>query len=183
MFETLPRILLGLLTGFLFGFLLQKGGVSDRRVIRGQFLLRDFTVMKVMMTAVLVGGIGVYALKAMGLANLAVKPAQMGAIAIGAAIFGVGMVVLGYCPGTAVAAAGEGKRDAWAGMLGMLIGAFVFVEVYPWLKGTVLQWADLGKVTLPDLTGLPPAGWFAILLLVTVPFFVWLDWRRPVVRQ
>ena len=56
MFETLPRILLGLLTGFLFGFLLQKSRVSDRRVIVGQFLLRDFTVMKVMLTAIIVGG-------------------------------------------------------------------------------------------------------------------------------
>ena len=40
MFEPLPRLLLGLFTGFLFGVLLQKGRVAKYRVIVGQFLLR-----------------------------------------------------------------------------------------------------------------------------------------------
>ncbi|MCX7605470.1 MAG: hypothetical protein N2036_15460, partial [Bryobacteraceae bacterium] len=83
MFDTLPRILLGLLTGFLFGFFLQKGRVSDRRVILGQFLLRDFTVMKIMMTAILVGGIGVYAMLAAGWVQLSIKPAHLATIVLG----------------------------------------------------------------------------------------------------
>ena len=88
--DPLAKLLLGLLTGFLFGFFLQKGHVSKFPVIVGQFLLRDFTVLKVMLTAIVVGGVGVYALHGMGLAGLHVKPAQLAAIALGGLVFEIG---------------------------------------------------------------------------------------------
>lgn len=177
MFETLPRILLGLLTGFLFGFLLQKGRVSDRRVIVGQFLLRDFTVMKVMLTAIVVGGAGVYAMHAAGLTKLFVKPAQLVAIPVGGLIFGVGMVLLGYCPGTAVAAAGEGKRDAWFGLAGMIAAAAVYAEFSGLFASTVQKWSNLGPVTLPELTGVPAWAWFVAIAIAAASFFRWLEGR------
>ncbi len=157
------RLLLGILTGFAFGILLQKGQVTKYPVIVGQFLLRDFTVLKTMLTAVVVGGIGVYILKAMGLASLHVKPAQLVAVGGGGVIFGVGMVILGYCPGTGVAAAAEGRGDAIAGVGGMLAGAGVFAEVYAFFSRTVLTWLDLGPITLPQLTGISAWGIFAVL--------------------
>lgn len=177
MFDSLPRLLLGLLTGFLFGFFLQKGRVSDRRVIVSQFLLRDFTVMKVMMTAILVGGIGVYAMLAAGWVQLSVKPAHLLSIFVGALFFGPAMVFLGYCPGTAVAAAGEGKRDAWWGLLGMTLGAAVYSEFDVACTRALRAPLDLGPVTLPQLTGVPAAVWFAALVLFAWLFFRWLDRR------
>lgn len=178
MFDTLPRILLGLLTGFLFGFFLQKGRVSDRRVILGQFLLRDFTVMKIMMTAILVGGIGAYAMLAAGWIQLSIKPAHLVSIILGGLIFGPAMVFLGYCPGTAVAAAGEGKRDAWWGVLGMALGAAVYAE-FDTSCARLRSIVDLGQATLPQLTGIPAPVWFAGLLVFAVLFFRWIDSRRP----
>lgn len=178
MFEPLPRLLLGLFTGFLFGFILQKGRVSDRRVIVSQFLLRDFTVMKVMMTAILVGGAGVYAMLAAGWIQLSVKPAHLLAVVAGALIFGPAMVLLGYCPGTAVAAAGEGKRDAWWGLFGMALGAAVYAEFDVVCTRMLRAPVDLGRVTLPQLTGMPPVAWFALLALFAVLFFRWLDRRE-----
>lgn len=177
MFEPMPRLLLGLLTGFLFGFFLQKGRVSDRRVIVGQFLLRDFTVMKVMMTAILVGGIGVYAMLSAGWVQLSVKPAHLLSIVTGALIFGPAMVFLGYCPGTAVAAAGEGKRDAWWGVLGMTLGAAAYAEFDTACTRTLRAPVDLGNVTLPQMTGVPAAAWFALLAVFAVMFFRWLERR------
>lgn len=178
MFETLPRILLGLVTGFLFGFLLQKGRVSDRKVIVGQFLLRDFTVMKVMLTAIVVGGAGVYAMHAAGLTRLFVKPAQLAAIVVGGLIFGVGMVLLGYCPGTAVAAAGEGKHDAWWGLAGMTAAAAVYAELAAGFSKNILTWADLGPVTLPGLTGVSAWVWLGALAVGAAAFFRWLERRQ-----
>jgi hypothetical protein len=178
MFEPLPRLLLGLLTGFLFGFLLQKGRVSKAAVIRRQFTFQDFTMMRVMLTAVLVGGAGVYALRALGLATLHPKPAQLAAVPLGGLILGVGLVVLGYCPGTCLAAAGEGKRNAWFGVLGMMLGVVVFAAVFPALKAGLLSWRNLGPVTLPELTGIPAAAWFALLAAGCLFLFRWLD-RRP----
>jgi uncharacterized protein len=161
--DTPGKLLLGLLTGFLFGLLLQKGHVTKYPVIVGQFLLRDFTVLKTMLTAIVVGGAGVYTLRALGVATLHVKPAQLASVAIGGAVFGVGMVVLGYCPGTGVAAAAEGRRDAQFGVAGMLCGAVLFAELYAAFSKTLLTWFDLGPVTLPELTGVPVWLIFAAL--------------------
>ncbi len=178
MFDPLPRMLLGLLTGFLFGFFLQKGRVSDRRVIVGQFLLRDFTVMKIMMTAILVGGIGAYTMLAAGWIQLSIKPAHLVSIVLGGLLFGPAMVLLGYCPGTAVAAAGEGKRDALWGLAGMTLGAAAYSELDA-SCARLRSLVDLGQATLPQLTGIPAHVWFAALLVFALLFFRWIDSRRP----
>ncbi len=177
MTESPSTLLLGLLTGFLFGFVLQKGHVTKFPVIVGQFLLRDFTVLKTMLTAIVVGGIGVYTLKALGLASLHVKPAQLAAVAAGGLVFGVGMALLGYCPGTGVAAAAEGNRDALFGVLGMLVGALLFAEVYAALGRTLMKWYDLGPLTLPAVTGLPAWTIFAALAAGALLLFRFLERR------
>lgn len=171
MAEPLSKLLLGLLTGFLFGFFLQKGSVTKREVIVGQFRLRDFTVMKTMLTAIIVGGAGVYVLRAMGFAQLHPKPAQLGAVIAGGLIFGAGMVILGYCPGTGVAAAAEGKKDALFGVLGMMAGALIFAEIYAPLQTSLMKVWDLGTVTLPEMTGAPAWVFFAVLAAVAVLLF------------
>lgn len=159
MFDSPDKLLLGLATGVVFGFLLQKGRVAKFPVIVGQFLLKDWTVVKIMGTAVVVGAAGVFALVAAGQASLHVKPLLLGGVLLGGVLFGVGMAVLGYCPGTTVAACGEGRRDAMAGVLGMFAGALAFVAAWPALQPVIKGLGDEGKVTLPDLTGTSPWLW------------------------
>jgi hypothetical protein len=175
MADPVNKLALGLLTGFLFGFLLQKGHVTKYPVIVGQFLLRDFTVLKTMLTAVLVGGIGVYLLKALGLATLHVKPAQLIAVSTGGLIFGVGMVVLGYCPGTGVAAAAEGRIDALCGVAGMLLGALFYAGGFAFFSTNILTWFDLGPATLPQLLTIPAWAIFSALTLGVALLFRHLD--------
>jgi uncharacterized membrane protein YedE/YeeE len=163
MFDSPDELLLGLATGVAFGILLQKGRVAKFPVIVGQFLLRDWTVAKIMGTAVVVGSAGVFALAAAGRADLHVKPLQLGGVLLGGLLFGVGMTVLGYCPGTTVAACGEGRRDAVAGVLGMFAGALAFVAAWPALQPVIKGLGDGGKVTLPDLTGTSPWVWVGAL--------------------
>lgn len=159
-------LLAGAATGLVFGFLLQRGGVTRFRVIVGQFLLKDFTMLKIMLTAVVVGGVGIYGMRAMGMdVALHVKSAALLGNALGGAIFGVGMALLGYCPGTGVAALGDGSRHAIPGVLGMVFGAAAYAKAYPWMKTHVLSVGALGKETLGTLTGLSPA-WFIGLILV-----------------
>lgn len=165
-FDSPLTLLLGALTGFVFGFLLQKGSVTKFNTIVGQFLLKDFTVVKVMFTAVVVGGIGVYAMLQAGIVEgLHIKNAQIFGNALGGLIFGVGMAILGYCPGTGVAAIGDGAKDAIAGVFGMLAGAALYAEVHPWFKANVLAQWDLGKATFVTTTGLSP-WWFIAALVV-----------------
>jgi uncharacterized protein len=159
MFDPPVRLLLGLLTGIAFGFLLQKGRAAKFHVIMGQFLLKDWTVVKIMATAVAVGAVGVYVLVQAGVATLHVKPAQFGGVIAGGVLFGIGIALLGYCPGTSVAACGEGRRDAMVGVLGMLFGAGAYVALYPMLRPVIEAGADWGKVTLPQVTHTSPWLW------------------------
>lgn len=100
------KILLGLGSGVAFGALLEKGGVARHASIIDQLLLRDAQVATVMGTAVAVGALGVHALQEWGLTELSVKPLQPNGILAGGMMFGAGLALLGYCPGTGVAAAG-----------------------------------------------------------------------------
>lgn len=160
----MSKLVLGLLTGIIFGFLLQKGRAAKFHVIIGQFLLKDWTVVKIMATAVAVGTIGVYALVSMGAATLHIKPALLGGVVLGGILFGAGLAVFGYCPGTSVAASGEGRHDAMVGVLGMLVGAGVYVALYPALQPIINGLADWGKITLPQATNLSPWAWVSGLV-------------------
>lgn len=178
MFDPPERLLLGLLIGIVFGVLLQKGQVAKFSVIVGQFILKDWTVVKIMSTAVVVGSVGVYALVASGHADLHVKPFLFGGVLLGGVCFGVGMAVLGYCPGTGVAACGEGKPDAMIGVLGMFAGAFAFVAMWPALQPVIKGLGDMGKITFPTATDTSPWLWVAGLLIVGVVSLVILSRRE-----
>lgn len=163
----MPQLICGVLFGLVFGFLLQKGGVGKFNVLIGQLLLQDFTVAKIMLTAILVGMIGVFTLHHFGKVKLHFKPTRIGANIIGGLLFGAGFALLGYCPGTAAAALGQGSWDALFGMAGLIAGSWLFAEVSGWSRRTVENWGDLGKVMLPDLLHVPRTA-FAIGLAVTL---------------
>jgi uncharacterized membrane protein YedE/YeeE len=136
-----------------FGALLHKGRLDDQDVILKRLTLDDWRVVKTMGSAVAVGAIGVNYLAKKGLIKKDIKPLNVGGVVAGAALFGAGMSLFGYCPGTSVAAVGAGRKDALAGFLGMLFGAAVFVAAYPKVKPLIEAGGALGKKTLPDLFG------------------------------
>jgi hypothetical protein len=160
----------GLLFGIAFGFLLQKGGATRYDVIIGQLLLQDFTVVKIMLSAVLTGMIGVHAMKSLGWVHLNPKPGSWSQNVIGGLIFGAGFALLGYCPGTIAGAIGNGFLDALAGGLtGILLGSGIFAALYPRLRDGILKAGYYGDVTLSrllkvgDWTVIGPLG--ALLML------------------
>jgi uncharacterized membrane protein YedE/YeeE len=161
-----PALLpLGIVFGFVFGWLLQRARLTDTNVIIAQLRLRDYTLFKVMLTAIIVGGIGVFALHSGGLAAYHIKPANLLAVALGAILFGIGMAIYGYCPGTALAAIGTGSVHALAGAIGMVAGAIAFAFSFDWIKAELLPIAAAGPVRLPELTGIPDLVWFAALVV------------------
>lgn len=178
MFDEPSKLLLGLLTGTVFGFLLQKGRVAKFPVIIGQLLLKDWTVVKIMLTAVAVGSIGVYTLVSLGAAELHVKPAMFGGVLLGGLLFGIGMSVLGYCPGTSVAACGEGSKDAMVGVVGMITGALAYVWLYPRHQPILKSFPDWGKITLPELTSTSPWLWILGLLVLAATSAYIFEKRR-----
>jgi len=146
------QLLIGLCIGIAFGFLLQKGGATTYDVILGQLLFTDFTVVKIMLSAVVVGMIGVHALCSIGLTQLHPKPGSLGSSVLGGLLFGIGFGILGYCPGTVAGAVAQGWLDAFfGGVVGLLLGAGLLAAIYPKLDKAVLRKGDFGDITLPEL--------------------------------
>jgi len=165
----------GFLFGIIFGFLLQKGGVTKYDVIIGQLLLKDFTVLKVMLSAVVTGMIGLHLMKSLGLIQLNPKSGSWGKNAIGGLIFGLGFALLGYCPGTIAGAIGNGYLDALVGGLsGILLGSGLFATAYPRLREGVLAKGYFGNTTLPgvlrvnDWIVIPPLAAIIVLALYLI---------------
>ncbi|MEE4311398.1 MAG: YeeE/YedE thiosulfate transporter family protein [candidate division KSB1 bacterium] len=170
------QLLLGLITGIAFGILLQKGGATDYNVILGQLLLTDFTVLKIMLSAVVTGMFGIYIMRSLGWVQLKPKPGAAGTSLIGGLIFGAGFATLGYCPGTIAGAIGNGYLDALVGgLIGILVGAAIFANAYPRLNKSILKWGDFGEITLPQLLKVNP--WVIILPLAVaiIAFLMWLE--------
>lgn len=170
------RLLLGLFTGVLFGILLHKGKVSKYDVIVKQFLLTDFTVLKVMLSAVVVGSAGIYLMASGNLVQFHIKPMLIGGVTIGAVIFGIGMAILGYCPGTCIAAAGHGSLDALVGgVFGGIFGAGLYAHFYLLFKQTVLQWGAKGKITIPQALAVNPWVVIASLGCISTLIFIFIE--------
>lgn len=169
-------LVLGFLFGIVFGFLLQKGGATKYDVIVGQLLLTDFTVLKIMLSAVLVGMPGIYLMKNLGWVQLYPKSGSLGMNVIGGLIFGVGFALLGYCPGTIAGAIGNGYLDAAVGGLaGIWIGTGLFASLYPKLTKGILKKGDYGDITLPKL--LKANDWAVVLPVgaLILALLIWIE--------
>ena len=170
------QLFIALLAGILFGFLLQKGGVSNYNIILGQLLLTDFTVIKIILTAIVVGMIGIYTMKSMGMVQLHPKNGSFGMSVIGGLIFGVGFATLGYCPGTISAAVGQGNLDALiGGIIGIILGAAIFTQWYPKLNKNFLKKGTIGNITFPELFKVNPWAVIIPLSIIIIVFLYWLE--------
>ncbi|MFW6142685.1 MAG: DUF6691 family protein, partial [Desulfovermiculus sp.] len=121
-------LIYGIVTGIIFGILLQKARVLRYDKQLGALRLQDMTIVKFMLTSVLVAMLGIHLLLDLGLVQLSVKNLVWGQNIIGGLLFGLGWGLLGYCPGTSMGALGEGRMDALWGILGMLLGAALHAE-------------------------------------------------------
>ena len=158
---TLTDILLAMGIGFLFGFVLDKGGLNRYHKIANVFRFTDLTVLRFMMTGMLVGVLGIYTLQYLGILSLTdVAPSVVARQIVGGLVFGVGMAAAGFCPGTCIAGAARGQIDYLVpGLLGFLTGGLVFGLLYPtdlvrWLMTTGAF--DQAYAKLPEILGVDP---------------------------
>ena len=168
------QLLLGLLIGLIFGFLLDKGGVTHYRTIMGQLLLRDFRVMKIIFSAIITGSVGLQILRSLGYVEFNLKPCRLRANIIGGLIFGLGFGLLGYCPGTAAGGVGVGSIHAFIGVVGILLGAGLFARLYPRLADYLAN-DSLGKVSISELLKVKPWVILMPLTVIIVAAFIILE--------
>jgi uncharacterized membrane protein YedE/YeeE len=167
--------LVTLILGFLFGAILQSARLNKYNTISGMARLENFTVAKAILVAVGLGAILLNIEINLGYASYHVKPLILGGVALGGILFGIGMAILGYCPGTMAISLGEGSLDALVGIVGGISGGIVYTLALPSVKG--LLGPDLGKISLQSVLG-NGAMFYAVLFifgafLVAVTF--WLN--------
>ena len=169
--------LIALTAGILFGFALQKGGLTRYRNITGVFRFTNLTVIKFMLTAMLTASLGIYILRESGLVQFPNIPATyiVGNL-LGGLVFGVGMALTGFCPGTIAAGAGEGKLDYLIpGMLGLLSGSVLFGLTYEKFFPQIARLANYGNITLPDILGINPILLVIFLIACVLVLFYHLE--------
>ncbi len=154
--------LLILVFGFLFGAILQSAKLNRFNVISGMATLEDFSVAKAIAVAIGIGAILINLEISFGVATYHVKPLLLGGIAIGGLIFGSGMAILGYCPGTLAVSIGEGSLDALVGVVGAIVGGIVYTLVLPNLQ--VVLGPDFGKISANTLLGNGPLFFVVVFI-------------------
>lgn len=169
--------------GIAFGFALNKAGLTKYHKIVNVFRFTDMAVLKFMMTALVVAMIGLYTLRGLGLVTFPAPPATyvVGNL-VGGLIFGVGMAMAGFCPGTAAAGAGDGKLDYLIpGVLGFLTGAAIYGLTYQQVQPAIMGIAYYGNVVIPDLWNLSPFLTVLLFTLMSLLLFYLIDrvgWQR-----
>ncbi len=180
------NIVLAIILGLLFGFILQKAGAANPQRIIGMLRLNDLHLMKVILFAIGISSLTLFILLGTGIINsghISVKSSYLGVI-VGGGIFGLGWAISGFCPGTSLVAAGAGRKDALSSIAGGLLGAFAYMLMYASLKssflfnklGDKITLATTGNekfaVLLPNLPAIVVAGSIAIV-------FMAIAWKLP----
>ena len=157
--------LYALLVGIAMGALLQRVRASSPGMILANLRLENLSIIKFMATTIAVGMILVYLVDAAApqLLHFDIKPTYLIGVGLGGLIFGVGFALSGYCPGTCVVGAGEGRRDALVAIVGGVFGALLFTLLYNLLLDPLIKPLDLGKVRVQDYVHLPA---LAVALIV-----------------
>ena len=174
-----------LVVGFAFGFVLERAGFGSSRKLAGIFYFKDMTVLKVMFTAVITAMLGLsyaFALGWIGPEQVYSLPTVYRAQIVGGLLFGVGFVMSGWCPGTGAVGAASGKLDAVAFLLGAMLGAVGFNELFGALGAIGLlppshESGVLGEPTEPQIAfGLPRSLFAVIFTLIAVGAFYFAEW-------
>lgn len=172
-----PIILLkGLLIGSVVGFILQQGKVTRFNVIINQFLFKDFTMIKVMLSALVVGTISLYSAHALGFIDIIFMPhSSTIAVLVGGLVLGTGLAISGYCPSIAFAAIGQGSKDAIFAAIGLFAGAGLYAELHNWFNLKLFKGAVANITTLPQLLGI--SNWIFIILfsIISIIFLFYIN--------
>ena len=156
--------------GFIFGFGLYHAGFTDSRKIARAFYLKDVGVPIVMFSAIITGMLGLWLLSLIGFIDTSAMyylPTYLKPMAVGGLLFGIGMAIGGFCPGTAAASIATGRIDAMVFVLGFLGGSILFGDLFP-------VWGDFynsdyrGVYRLDELFGMNLGSVVLILVIVAV---------------
>lgn len=171
--------LLIFLFGLLFGFFLERAGFGSARKLTDIFYFRDWAVLRVMFTAIVVAMLGLLYLAGIGwldMEGVSIPATVLGAQVVGGLLLGIGFVMGGYCPGTSAVGAASGKLDAVVYLAGLLVGTGLFGAGFSLLE-PLYEWGAMGIVTVPQWLGANPGLVGAVIVLVALAAFLATEYR------
>jgi len=177
--------IIAILIGIFFGFILEASGFSSSRKLAGVFYGYDFAVLKVFFTAALVALIGILYMDYLGYLNmeqLYIHPTYLWGAIIGGVIMGVGFVAAGFCPGTSLCAVAIGKIDAIVYVIGIMVGIFIFSELYTVFQPIYNGYFE-GNITLMDSLGVNRYWFVFVFTIIAIVAFVASDMIRKKVKK
>lgn len=176
--SVLSAVAIGIAMGLVFGFVLEKSRVFEPGMIVGQMQLRNFTMLKVFLTAVATGLVVLAIMNGVFGIKMHPKATLYGADIIGGLLLGAGIALAGACPGTVMAQIGAGYRDSIATLAGGILGALAFGYAEPALKPILLSGGP-GKLTLDAVFKVPFWVGALALAVVIVALLIVLERWRP----
>jgi hypothetical protein len=176
--EDLPWLLAlsALATGTVFGYVLQRGGFCLTRALSNAVLMRDGTILRAYLLALLVAMVGVQVIETLGLVDIPLRPLRWLSNVVGGVLFGAGMILSGGCSGSTWYRVGEGALGAVVVLLGFAIGATtagvgLLAPVRTLLQKPALTLEDGAAPTLANVAGISP---WIVVGVVAVGLGVWL---------
>ena len=159
--------------GIIFGAIIQYSRVDKFEKIAGFAMLKDTIIPKMLFFAIGLTSILLYMEIKMGWASYHIKPIMLQGLILGGIIFGVGMAIMGKCPGTGPVSIAEGRIDVLVGAIGGIFGGYVFTKYYDAFFHPLMG-ANLGKTTLVDVSGkyAPEAVFVFGVVLIVVAFAI-----------
>jgi len=164
--------------GLAFGFVLQRGRFCFASAFRDLFLLGHGRTMKGVLLGLAVAslGFGLVMSRQVPMAFLGINPPSANVLplgihtALGAVLFGVGMVLAGGCVSGSLYRMGEGYVASWVAFGGVMAGLLVAAHTWNWWWQTTIGTAP--RLWLPRWLGHP--GALAVTLLGLAGVLVWV---------
>lgn len=178
-------LVIAFVIGIAFGFVLERGGFGNARILAAQFYFSNMRVLKVMFTAIITAAIGLFYFTWIGWLDLSLvytTDTFMLPQVVGGLFLGIGFIVGGYCPGTSFVSASTGRIDGMVYILGIFFGIFVFGEMFP-LFENFFNSTSMGRVTLHEYLGLSHGLTLFLVVLMALGAFAAAEWGEKIMAK
>ena len=178
-------LVIAFIIGIAFGFVLERGGFGNARILAAQFYFSNMRVLKVMFTAIVTAAIGLFYFSWIGWLDISLvytTDTFMLPQIVGGLLLGIGFIVGGYCPGTSFVSASTGRIDGMVYILGVFFGIFVFGETLP-LFEDFFNSTPMGRVTLYDFFGLSYGMVLFLVVLMALGAFAAAEWGEKIMEK
>ena len=149
------NLLYGLLIGIMFGFILERSGFGRSINIAPIFYFRNLRVSQMMVSAILTASTWIIIAVYNGWLDfnqVFIPTTYLWPYMVGGALFGLGMVMSGWCPGTAIIGFATGKLDAVVFLIGLMVGMYFYFDYFDY----IIEFANsgnMGKYTIHEALG------------------------------